>query len=270
MIEIYNDFLTWLKSLGLNAAGRFLSAGLTLIVGVVLINLATKLLRKALERSRLEKAAHSMIVSVAKIALYLLVIMSAASALGIDITGVLALASVLTLAVSLAMQTLLTNFVGGLTILSTQPFHSGDYVDIGGQSGTVQEISMTYTRLITPDNKAVSIPNSTVSGAQIVNYSSTGTRRVDVNIGASYDADAEAVIQALLRVGAVEKVLADPAPFAGLTDYGDSTINYCLRVWVKTEDYWDVYFLLNRRIQQIFAEENIEISYPHLNVHLDR
>ena len=168
------------------------------------------------------------------------------------------------------MQTLLTNFVGGLTILSTQPFHSGDYVDIGGQSGTVQEISMTYTRLITPDNKAVSIPNSTVSGAQIVNYSSTGTRRVDVNIGASYDADAQAVIQALLRVGAVEKVLPDPAPFAGLTDYGDSTINYCLRVWVKTEDYWDVYFLLNRRIQQIFAEENIEISYPHLNVHLDR
>lgn len=129
---------------------------------------------------------------------------------------------------------------------------------------------MTYTRLITPDNKAVSIPNSTVSGAQIVNYSSTGTRRVDVNIGASYDADAQAVIQALLRVGAVEKVLPDPAPFAGLTDYGDSTINYCLRVWVKTEDYWDVYFLLNRRIQQIFAEENIEISYPHLNVHLDR
>ena len=270
MIEIYNDFLTWLKSLGLNAAGRFLSAGLTLIVGVVLINLATKLLRKALERSRLEKAAHSMIVSVAKIALYLLVIMSAASALGIDITGVLALASVLTLAVSLAMQTLLTNFVGGLTILSTQPFHSGDFVDIGGQSGTAQEITMTYTRLLTPDNKALSIPNSTVSGAQIVNYSSTGTRRVDVNIGASYDADAEAVIQALLRVGATEKVLADPAPFAGLTDYGDSIINYTLRVWVKTEDYWDVYFLLNRRIQQIFAEENIEISYPHLNVHLDR
>ena len=270
MIEIYNDFLTWLKSLGLNAAGRFLSAGLTLIVGVVLINLATKLLRKALERSRLEKAAHSMIVSVAKIALYLLVIMSAASALGIDITGVLALASVLTLAVSLAMQTLLTNFVGGLTILSTQPFHSGDYVDIGGQSGTVQEISMTYTRLATPDNKIVSIPNNTVIASQITNYSVAGKRRVDISISAAYSMAAQDVIDALIQAGTVEKVLPDPAPFAAVTGYGESAINYTLRLWVKSEDYWDVFFQVNQRIQQIFAENRIEMSYPHLNVHLDR
>ena len=268
MIEIYNDFLTWLKSLGLNAAGRFLSAGLTLIVGVVLINLATKLLRKALERSRLEKAAHSMIVSVAKIALYLLVIMSAASALGIDITGVLALASVLTLAVSLAMQTLLTNFVGGLTILSTQPFHSGDFVDIGGQSGTVQEINMSYTTLLTPDNKQISIPNSAVVAAQIVNYTSAGTRRVEIPVNAGYTAPVQKVLDALVQAGTADNVLLSPAPSAVITGYGDSAIGYCLRVWVKAEDYWDVYYALQQRIKEVFDQQEIEMTYPHLNVHM--
>ena len=260
----------WLKSMGLGAFATVIRAALFLLVGLFLIKLATNLVRKALLRSKLEKAAHSMIIGVVRVLLYVLLLINVASALGIDITGVVALASVLTLAVSLALQNMLANVMGGFTILTTHPFHSGDFVDIGGQSGTVEEITMVYTRLATPDNKIVSIPNNTVIGSQITNYSVAGTRRVDINVTASYDMAAQDVIDALLQAGAVEKVLKEPAPFAAVTDYGESAIGYTLRLWVKSEDYWDVYFQVNQRIQSVFAENRIEMSYPHLNVHLDK
>ena len=260
----------WLKSMGLGAFATVIRAALFLLVGLFLIKLATNLVRKALLRSKLEKAAHSMIIGVVRVLLYVLLLINVASALGIDITGVVALASVLTLAVSLALQNMLANVMGGFTILTTHPFHSGDFVDIGGQSGTVEEITMVYTRLATPDNKIVSIPNNTVIGSQITNYSVAGTRRVDINVTASYDMAAQDVIDALLQAGSVEKVLKEPAPFAAVTDYGESAIGYTLRLWVKSEDYWDVYFQVNQRIQSVFAENRIEMSYPHLNVHLDK
>lgn len=264
------QFAGWLKNVGLGAFQRIITAVLILAVGVFLARLITNLVRKALQRSRLERAAHSMIISVVRVALYLLVFINVASSLGVDMTGVVAMASVLTLAVSLALQNMLANVMGGFTILTTHPFHSGDYVDIGGESGTVEEISMTYTRLATPDNKIVSIPNNTVIASQITNYSVAGKRRVDISISAAYSMAAQDVIDALIQAGTVEKVLPDPAPFAAVTGYGESAINYTLRVWVKSEDYWDVFFQVNQRIQQIFAENRIEMSYPHLNVHLDR
>lgn len=268
--KVEYQFAGWLKSMGLGAFATVIRAALFLLVGLFLIKLATNLVRKALLRSKLEKAAHSMIIGVVRVLLYVLLLINVASALGIDITGVVALASVLTLAVSLALQNMLANVMGGFTILTTHPFHSGDYVDIGGQSGTVEEITMVYTRLATPDNKIVSIPNNTVIGSQITNYSVAGTRRVDINVTASYDMAAQDVIDALLQAGAVEKVLKEPTPFAAVTDYGESAIGYTLRLWVKSEDYWDVYFQVNQRIQSVFAENRIEMCYPHLNVHLDK
>lgn len=268
--KVEYQFAGWLKSMGLGAFATVIRAALFLLVGLFLIKLATNLVRKALLRSKLEKAAHSMIIGVVRVLLYVLLLINVASALGIDITGVVALASVLTLAVSLALQNMLANVMGGFTILTTHPFHSGDFVDIGGQSGTVEEITMVYTRLATPDNKIVSIPNNTVIGSQITNYSVAGTRRVDINVTASYDMAAQDVIDALLQAGSVEKVLKEPAPFAAVTDYGESAIGYTLRLWVKSEDYWDVYFQVNQRIQSVFAENRIEMSYPHLNVHLDK
>ena len=264
------EFAGWLKNMGLGAFATVIRTVLLLLVGLFLIKLVNNLVRKALLRSKLEKAAHSMIIGVVRVLLYVLLLINVASALGIDVTGVVALASVLTLAVSLALQNMLANVMGGFTILTTHPFRSGDYVDIGGQSGTVEEISMIYTRLATPDNKIVSIPNNTVVGSQITNYSAAGTRRVDIDVTASYDMAVQDVINALLQAGKVEKALADPAPFAVVTGYGESAIGYSLRLWVKSEDYWDVYFQVNQRIQGIFAENSIEMSYPHLNVHLDR
>ena len=241
-----------------------------LVIGVLVIRIVMKLLQKTLEKSKLEKAAHSLITSLAKAAMYILLALIIASTLGIDVTSIVALASVLTLALSLALQNMVSNIIGGFTILYTHPFHSGDYVEIAGQGGTVQEINMTYTMLATPDNKLISIPNSAVVAAQIVNYSATGTRRVDVNVSASYTVPTQQVIDALVLAGTVDNALTDPAPMAVVSAYGESAIQYSLRVWVKTADYWDVYFAVNQRVKNIFDEQGIAMTYPHLNVHLDK
>jgi len=247
-----------------------LTAVLILAIGLLATRLILKLLQKTLEKSKLEKAAYSLITSLTKVALYLLIGLSAASAIGIDVTGIVALASVLTLALSLALQNMVENIIGGFTILYTHPFHSGEYVEIAGQSGTVQEINMTYTMLTTPDNKLISIPNSAVVAAQIVNYSAMETRRVEVVVSASYTVPTQQVIDALIQAGTVDKVLLDPVPAAVVTNYGESAIGYSLRLWVKSPDYWDVYFLVNQRVKTIFDEQGITMTYPHLNVHLDK
>jgi len=246
------------------------SAVIILVIGVLASRVVLKLLTKTLEKSRLEKAAHSLITSLAKAALYILLGLIVASTLGIDVSSIVALASVLTLALSLALQNMVSNIIGGFTILYTHPFHSGDYVEIAGQGGTVQEINMTYTVLATPDNKVISIPNSAVIAAQIVNYSQAPTRRVEVVASASYEAPTQKVLDALIQAGSVDKVLTDPAPMAVITSYGESAIQYCLRLWVQNADYWDVYFQVNQRVKTIFDEEGIAMTYPHINVHLDK
>ena len=248
----------------------FCQAVLILIIGIFAIRIIRRLLKTSLEKIRLEKAAHSLIISLANAAMFVLLGLTVASSLGIDVTSIVALASVLTLAFSLALQNMVSNVIGGFTILYTHPFHSGDYVEIAGQGGTVKEINMSYTMLATADNKLISIPNSAVVAAQIVNYSAADTRRVEIAVSASYDAPTQKVMDALVLAGSVEEVLPDPAPMAVVTAYGDSAIQYSLRLWVKTEDYWDVYFRVNQRVKDVFDVQNIEMTYPHLNVHIDR
>ena len=248
--------------------GTVCQAVILLVVGVLAIRIVDRILKVSLEKTRLEKAAHSLITSLANAAMYVLLGLTVASSLGIDVTSIVALASVLTLALSLALQNMVSNIIGGFTILYTHPFHSGDYVEIAGQGGTVKEINMTYTMLATPDNKLISIPNSAVVAAQIVNYSASETRRVEVVVSASYDAPTQKVLDALVLAGTVDKVLPDPAPVAVVSAYGDSAIQYSLRLWVKNPDYWDVYFQVNQRVREIFDEQDISMTYPHLNVHL--
>lgn len=256
-----------LKGLALSLV---LPAVIELVVGIFVIRLIMKIVNAALEKSRLEKAAYSLITSLVRIALYLLLGLIVASGLGIDVTGVVALASVLTLAVSLSLQDMLTNVIGGFTLLYTHPFHSGDFVQIADQSGTVREIGMTYTKLTTGDNKLIAIPNSAVVSAQIVNFSAADTRRVEVTVSASYDDPTQKVLDALVLAGTVDNALLEPAPKAVITGYGESAINYSLRLWVKTPDYWDVYFEVTKRVKDVFDEQGISMTYPHLNVHLDK
>lgn len=198
----------------------------------------------------------------------LLILMVLASA-GVDVTGVVAIASVASLAISLALQNLFGNVIGGFTLLYTHPFKAGDYVEIASLSGTVKDIGIAYTRLITPDNKIVSIPNSEVVTKEIVNYTSIGTRRLEISVSASYDAPLLQVENALRKAASVDGVLSDPAPFISVSSYGDSAINYVIRVWTRAEDYWNVHYTITHKIKDVFDEQNISMTYPHLNVHFD-
>ncbi len=266
-----NQIIAWLTGLGTGLLTKVFAAIIIAVIGLFIIRLVMKLLGKTLEKSKLEKAAHSLIKTLVRTVLYILLALIVAASVGIDVTGIVALASVATLAISLALQNMLADVIGGITILYTHPFRSGDYVEIAGQSGTVQEVGMSYTRLATPDNKLISIPNSAVVASQIVNYSTTGLRRVDIGVTASYDAPAQKVIDTLLSVANHEKILQEPEkPFAALVNYGESAIGYTLRFWVKSEDYWTAMFAVNQSIKTAFDENGVEMTYPHLNVHLEK
>ena len=261
----------WCASTGMSLLSLILKAVIITVIGLLMIRIVIKITNQLLSKSKLEKAAHGLIKTVLRTVLGILLGLIVASSIGIDVTGIVALASVLTLALSLSLQDMLANLIGGFTLLYTHPFGAGDYVEIAGQAGSVQEIGMAYTKLNTPDNKLVSIPNKAVVAAEIVNYSITGTRRVDINISASYDAPAQLVIDTLEAMANMPYVLEEPAkPTAVLTGYGDSVVNYSLRFWVKTEDYWTATFEINQNLKEKFREAGVEMSYPHLNVHIEK
>lgn len=271
MNQFWNNVLVWLNMIGAFLWTQVLPIALIAVAGIILIRVIMKAVEKALSKSKMEKAAHTLIKTVCKGVLYGLLCLMLASRMGIDVTGVIALASVLTLAVSLAVQDFLANVVSGFTLICTDPFSSGDFVEIAGQSGTVLEIGMTYTKLATGDNKEVCIPNKAVTSTEIVNYSVRGTRRVDILVSASYDAPVQTVIAALKDAAALcDNAFGEPAPFAAVKEYGDSAIGYVLQVWCDSADYWTVLYSTNENIKKVFDERGIEMTYPHLNVHLDK
>ena len=262
--------LEWFYSLSSYLLHVVLPAALIFAVGVLAIRMGLKLVRKILERSKLEPIAYNLILKVLRVVAYVLLGLIVASKLGIDVSGIVALASVLTLAVSLSVQDLLTNLISGFTLLYTKPFTAGDFVEIAGQSGSVQEVGLTYTKLATPDNKLVSIPNGAVTSAQIVNYTVSGKRRVDFSVTASYDAPAGKVLEALKEAAKVPTVLEGEEVFVAVMNYGDSAIEYVLRVWSTTDDYWTTFFQINQNIKTVFDAKGIEMTYPHLNIHMSK
>lgn len=218
----------------------------------------------------MEKAAHTLILTASQVVLYILLGLIIASGLGIDVTGIVALASVLTLAVSLSVQNLLTNVFGGFTLLYTKPFVSEDFVEIAGQSGTVKEIGLTYTKLITVDNKEVSIPNSAVTAAQIINYTVTGTRRVDINLEVSYGVPTEQVLEIMRTAAKTPGVLENPAAVAVVKEYNTTSITYGLMVWCDSAVYWDVKFAVNREVSRLCQEAGITFYAPQMKIQLEK
>ena len=267
MSQKFIDWLVDIKTSAVEKIGPFL---LILVVGFILAKIITFIVDKTLKKSRLEKAAHSLVRSLVRVVLYVAVGILSASSLGIDITGIVALASVLTLVISLAVQNALTNVIGGITLLYTRPFKSGDFVEIANDSGTVEEIGMSYTKLVTVDNKTVYIPNSAVVSTEIVNFTARGTRRVDLTFTASYDAPTETVLKALYEASNVSDSLTIPEPFAAVNQYGDSSIEYVLRVWTLSDNYSKVKFDVTEKVRETFQAAGIEMTYPHLNVHIDK
>ena len=239
---------------------------ITFIIAYAASRVVLKVADKLFARSRMEKTIEKFLRSALRILMWALIFLIVAGSLGIDVSSMIALLSVASLAVTLAVQGALSNLAGGIMLLSTHPFRVGDFVEVGTVSGTVQEIGMTYTTLVTPDQK-IFVPNSEVAAAKIINYTAVTNRRVDLTFTASYDDAAETVKAALLKAADLPQVYKDPAPFAAVNRYGDSAIEYVLRVWTAATDYWDVYFAIVENVR--FEEAGISMTYPHLNVHLD-
>ena len=265
-----NMILSWLSVAGTFAVSKLLPMVILAVMGVLAIRIVLNLVRKFLEKSKLEKAAHTLILTACQVVLYILLALIIASGLGIDVTGIVALASVLTLAVSLSVQNLLTNVFGGFTLLYTKPFASEDFVEIAGQSGTVKEIGLTYTKLATVDNKIVSIPNSAVVAAEIVNYTVTGTRRLDINLAVSYSVSADVVLAIMEQAARQPEVLQEPAPVIAMKEYNEQSVTYGMMVWCKSADYWDLKFAINRELSRLATEAGIAFYAPQLSIRVEK
>lgn len=257
-------------TLGGYSLGHILSAILTLLICLVAVRLLLKLAKRLLNRSkRMNDRLRQIILTAVKVVLYILTGIITAGALGLNTSSLTALVSVLTLGVTLAAEDILGNVAGGLVILSSHPFNIGDEIEVSGTTGIVREITLNHTKIETFDGQFVMQPNKELSSSRVINYTAMGRRRVVRKITASYDAPTEQVKAACLEaVAATPNVLPSPAPVVYLTDYGSSAIEYSIRCWTETKDYWDVYFALNENLRDAFAAHNVEMTYDHLNVHI--
>ena len=256
--------------LGGYSLSHILSAILTLLICLLVSRLLLKLAKKLLHRGKkLNDRLRQIILTAIKVVLYVLTGIITAGALGLNTTSVTALVSVLTLGVTLAAEDILGNVAGGLVILSSHPFNIGDEIEISGTVGVVREIALNHTKVETCNGQYVMLPNKELSSSRIINYTAMGRRRVVVNITASYDAPTDTVKAACMEaVAATPNVLLEPAPQAYLTGYGSSSIEYSVRCWTETKDYWGAYYALNENLRTAFAAHNVEMTYDHLNVHV--
>lgn len=257
-------------TLGGYSLGHILSAILTLLICLVAVRLLLKLAKRLLDRSkRMNDRLRQIILTAVKVVLYILTGIITAGALGLNTSSLTALVSVLTLGVTLAAEDILGNVAGGLVILSSHPFNIGDEIEVSGTTGIVREITLNHTKIETFDGQFVMQPNKELSSSRVINYTATGRRRVVRKITASYDAPTEQVKAACLEaVAATPNVLPSPAPVVYLTDYGSSAIEYSVRCWTETKDYWGAYFALNENLRDAFAAHNVEMTYDHLNIHI--
>lgn len=245
------------------------SAVITFIICFFIIKAVMKIADKIIAKTGLNNTFAGFIRVLIKVILYFIAIIIAADMLGIPVTSLLAVFSVLGLAVSLSVQTSLSNVAGGLTVLGTKPFIEGDYIETASVSGTVKEIGLFYTIINTPDNKLIYIPNAEISQSKIINYTHEQNRRIDIKITASYNDDINTVEKSLLQsANSVDSILKDQELFAGVINYGSSSVEYVVRAWVKTENYWPAYFELMKRIKYDFDKNGIEMTYDHVNVHM--
>ena len=264
--EGVSSFVGALKSLSLTAV---LKIALLILVLLVLVKLLQKLFDRFLNRSKIDRSLFGFLRTGVKILLYFIAAIIVVGSLQIDVTSLIAVLSVAGLALSLALQGALGNLASGIVILTTKPLHAGDYVAVSDQEGYVEEIGMTYTKLLTYDRKTIFIPNSTVTSSNITNYTVEGKRRVDITVTASYD-DAVDAVKAALR-DAVEQVpnfLKEPAVFVRVSGYEESAISYTVRAWCDGENYWDCYYDLLEEIKRAFDRSGIHMTYPHLHVHM--
>ncbi len=241
-----------------------------LVLGILVITIAVKTVKKTSTKSRkIDNSAAAFITSLVALVAYVVLVLILIGTLGFSTAGIISAFSAVVLAIGLGMQNTLSSLTNGIVLIFTKPFKAGDFVDIGGTSGTVKEIKLFSVKLITADNITVIIPNNTVLGSTIVNYSRNPLRRLDIIVPVSYDAQVQEVKDTVNAVvDKDERIARDPAPFCRLTEYGASSLNFTLRVWTKSGDFWAVKFDLLENILEALRKAKIEIPYDQLDVHV--
>ena len=249
---------------------KLLAALVILFVGSKAIKFIKKWIKKSPKLDKLDTGVRTFMSSFAGVALYIFLFITIAMTLGIPTTSFITALASCGVAIGLALQGALSNLAGGIMILIFKPFKVGDYITTSAVSGTVSNISIMYTVLTTPDNKVITIPNGTLTNTVVENYSAVENRRVDLTFTTAYNCDVDKVKGIMLEaVKGHEKVLADPEPFARLSNHGDSALEYTVRAWCRTDDYWDVYFDLIEKIKAEFDKNDIKIPYPQMDIHID-
>ena len=238
---------------------------------LIAIKIILSIFDKFLKRSKMEELVGKILRVILKILLLFTAVIIVLSSLGISVSSLIATLSIVGVAFSLAIQDFLSNVFGGIQIISNKPFKIGDYVEAGGQAGTVREVGLFYTKLDTPDKKLVQIPNSKIANDSVVNYSNAPNRRVEFLVSVTYDDDVEKVRSVLLQLlTAHPLVFVDKEgmnPVVHVKEFRDSDICYTARVWCEGKNYWTVYFDIMDAIKPTFEQNGISFTYPHINVH---
>ncbi|WP_298611546.1 mechanosensitive ion channel domain-containing protein [uncultured Odoribacter sp.] len=277
MEEIFNStshismdvFLSKIIDLATSLGSRILTAFIVFLIGRWIVKKLNRIVIAIMEKKQVEASLFSFTKSLVSITLNFILIIIIIGVLGIETSSFIALFASAGVAIGMALSGTLQNFAGGIMILFFKPFKVGDVLEAQGQCGTVKEIQIFNTIISTPDNKIIIIPNGGLSTGIMKNYSKEPTRRVDwefgIAYGDSYD-KAKAVIERLLK--ADSRILSSPAYFIALNSLGESSVNIVVRAWVNAGDYWDVFFSMNEKVYQTFAEENLNIPFPQLDVHI--
>ncbi|WP_049778978.1 mechanosensitive ion channel family protein [Thiomicrospira cyclica] len=248
---------------------KILVALIAFYIGHKLIKYAMQLLQKTLETFKVELILLEFVKSVARVLLYVLLTLAVLGYLGFDTTSVIALLAAAGLAVGLALKDSLNNFASGVMLILTQPFKVGDFVEVAGQMGVAEKITLLNTVMRTGDNREITVPNGQIYRDKLVNYSARPTRRIDLVFGISYDSDLRKAKQILLDLIVAEpRAHTDPAPLVVVSELADSSVNFTVRIWADAGDYWPVRFDFIEKVKLTFDEQGIVIPYPQMDVHI--
>lgn len=266
---IKTDGLEWLKTDGIKIATMAIIAIAIFVIGKWLARRITNLVKKAMVKAEMDETLISFLSNGVYMILMVCLVLAVLDFCGVKTTSFIAILGAAGLAVGLALQGSLSNFASGVLIIMFRPFKKGDFIDAGGVMGVVEGITILTTNMKTTDNKVIIVPNAQIMGGAITNFSAKETRRIDFVFGVGYDDDLKKVRQVLTEIlEADERVLKDPAPTIGLSEMGDSSLNFVCRPWVKSEDYWQTFWDINERVKERFDEEGISIPYPQRDIHI--
>ena len=267
-MDIFNQIVKDLAGL---VTTKLLAAIVAAILVVIAGKILLRIMTKSIGKMKVDTTLQKFLISAVKVVIYFVAVMIVAGAMGFQMSSMVALASVVSAAFALAASGTLSNLFGGILLLMTKPFGVDDYVSIAGEEGTVQEIGILNTKINTVDNKRITMPNSSIASATVVNYSVEGKRRVDLTFSVGYENDIERVKTAIRATAENhEKIIDKDKIFVRVSAYNDSTISYVLRVWCKTEDYWDVYHDMLEQVKHTFDQVGISMVFPTMNVLMTR